>query len=37
MEGPVLKGAFDELKRIYHAQNAHSMPVQPPQLSSAEP
>jgi hypothetical protein len=36
MEGPVLKGAFDELTRIYHAENAHSMPVRPPQLSSAE-
>ena len=36
LEGPVLKGAFDELTRIYHAENAHSMPVQPPQLSSAE-
>jgi hypothetical protein len=35
MEGPVLKGAFDELTRIYHAENAHSMPVKPPQLSSA--
>ena len=35
MEGPVLKGAFDELTRIYHVENAHSMPVKPPQLSSA--
>jgi hypothetical protein len=35
MEGPVLKGAFDELTRIYHAEHAHSMPVQPPQLSAA--
>ena len=37
MEGPVLKGAFDELTRIYHAENAHSMPVKPPQLSRRDP
>ncbi len=36
MEGPVLKGAFDELTRIYHAENAGPMPLKPPQLSSAE-
>ena len=30
MEGPVLKGAFDELTRIYHAENAHSMPLNRP-------
>jgi hypothetical protein len=33
LEGPVLKSAFDELTRIYHAENAHSMPLKPPQVS----
>jgi len=36
MEGPVLKGAFDELTRIYHAENAGPMPLKPPQLASAQ-
>lgn len=30
LEGEVLKAAFNELTEIYHAQNAHSMPVKPP-------
>jgi len=29
LEGEVLKAAFNELVKIYHAQNAHSMPVRP--------
>ena len=37
MEGRVLKGAFDELTRIYHAENVHGMPVRPPQVLSDEP
>ncbi|MGA2657084.1 MAG: hypothetical protein ABSH34_06150 [Verrucomicrobiota bacterium] len=36
MEGTVLKEAFDELTRIYHAENVHGMPVRPPQVSPAE-
>ncbi len=28
--GPILKQAFDELTRIYHAEQAHDMPVRPP-------
>ena len=32
LEGDVLKQAFDELTRIYHAEQAHSMPIAPPQL-----
>lgn len=32
LEGEVLKAAFGELTRLYHAENAHSMPVQPPQV-----
>jgi len=32
LEGQTLKRAFDELTRIYHAENAHSMPIKPPQL-----
>ena len=28
--GPVLKQAFDELTRIYHAEGGHSMPIRPP-------
>jgi hypothetical protein len=31
-EGPALKEAFGELTRIYHAENAHSMPIKPPQV-----
>jgi hypothetical protein len=37
MEGPVLKSAFSELTSIYHAENAHSMPLKPPLVSSARP
>jgi hypothetical protein len=37
MEGRVLKGAFDELTRIYHAENVHGMPVRPPQVLSDAP
>jgi len=33
MEGPVLKGAFDELTRIYHAENAGPMPLKPPRVA----
>ncbi|MGA2259551.1 MAG: hypothetical protein ABSG53_33160, partial [Thermoguttaceae bacterium] len=32
LEGETLKGAFDELTAIYHAENAHSMPIHPPQI-----
>jgi hypothetical protein len=32
LEGAELKAAFDELTRIYHAENAHSMPIRPPQV-----
>ncbi len=32
LEGEVLKAAFGELTRLYHAENAHSMPVQPPRV-----
>lgn len=32
LEGRTLKEAFDELTEIYHAQNAHSMPIRPPQI-----
>jgi hypothetical protein len=31
-EGDVLKAAFEELTRIYHAEKAHSMPIKPPQI-----
>jgi len=31
-EGETLKAAFEELTRIYHAENAHSMPIKPPQI-----
>ncbi|MCX5653077.1 MAG: hypothetical protein NTY65_00280 [Planctomycetota bacterium] len=31
-EGAALKEAFEELTRIYHAENAHSMPIKPPQV-----
>lgn len=30
LAGPVLKQAFDELTRIYHAEGGHSMPIRPP-------
>ena len=30
LEGELLKAAFNELTEIYHAQNAHSMPIRPP-------
>jgi len=29
---PELKAAFEELTRIYHAENTHSMPIKPPQI-----
>ena len=32
LEGQMLRASFEELTRIYHAQNAHSMPIKPPQL-----
>jgi hypothetical protein len=32
LEGETLKAAFDELTKIYHAENAHSMPIKPPQI-----
>jgi hypothetical protein len=32
LEGETLKAAFAELTRIYHAENAHSMPIKPPQI-----
>ena len=32
LEGDTLRSAFDELTRIYHAENAHSMPIKPPQI-----
>jgi len=32
LEGGTLKSAFEELTRIYHAENAHSMPIKPPQI-----
>jgi len=31
-QGETLKTAFEELTRLYHAENAHSMPVQPPRV-----
>ena len=37
MEGAVLRSAFNELTRIYHAENVHGMPVRPPQVSPAGP
>lgn len=33
LEGEILKAAFDELTKIYHAGNAHSMPIKPPQIN----
>jgi hypothetical protein len=35
--GPILKQAFDELTRIYHAENAHHMPVHPPVVTVYDP
>jgi hypothetical protein len=32
LKGETLKAAFDELTKIYHAENAHSMPIKPPQI-----
>jgi hypothetical protein len=32
LEGETLKASFEELTRICHAENAHSMPIKPPQL-----
>ncbi len=34
LEGETLKAAFDELTKIYHAGNAHSMPIKPPQIEN---
>ncbi len=31
LEGEVLKAAFAELTKLYHAENAHSMPIKPPE------
>lgn len=36
LEGKVLRDAFRELTTIYHAENAHSMPIRPPQIMDAE-
>ena len=32
LEGDVLKEAFQELTRLYHAEYAHSMPIKPPSI-----
>ncbi len=32
LTGEALKQAFQELTRIYHAENSHSMPIKPPQV-----
>ena len=32
MEGPQLRQAFDELTHLYHAENAHSKPIKPPEI-----
>jgi hypothetical protein len=37
LEGETLKAAFDELTAIYHAENAHSMPIRPPQIRIPNP
>ncbi len=37
LEGQALKDAFAELTTIYHAENAHSMPIRPPQVRTPEP
>jgi len=34
-EGKALRDAFRELKSIYHAERAHSMPIRPPQIGDA--
>jgi len=31
LEGDNLKAAFAELTKLYHAENAHSMPIKPPE------
>lgn len=36
LEGKALREAFRELTAIYHAENAHSMPIRPPQISDAD-
>lgn len=33
MEGPILKAAFEELTRLYHAEHVHGMPVRPPEVT----
>jgi hypothetical protein len=35
LEGKALREAFRELTAIYHAENAHSMPIRPPQIDDA--
>ena len=32
LKGETLKAAFDELTKIYNSENAHSMPIKPPQI-----
>jgi len=34
LEGETLKAAFEELTKIYHAENAHSMPIKPPRIEN---
>ncbi len=36
LEGRNLRDAFHELTTIYHAENAHSMPIRPPQIQDTE-
>lgn len=36
MEGSVLKNAFDELTKLYHAENVHGMPVRPPLIPATD-
>ena len=36
LEGDVLRSAFDELTTIYHAENAHSMPIHPPRIRATD-
>jgi len=36
LEGQALKEAFAELTTLYHAENAHSMPIRPPQVRTPE-
>lgn len=33
LEGATLKMAFEELTKLYHAENTHSMPVKPPEIT----